>query len=225
MAALALQGVSKVFAGPVTGRPGSGSGDTRSGAGRAGRAQRVRQDDDAATHRRAGRSRSRRDPVRWPAWSIDRPPRDRNVAMVFQHGVLYPHLTVYENMAVGLRWRYGGGWIRRCWMRWRHPAEAQRQAERRRAIARQVQDAARDPRRRAPAGSDAPAIVRGRMPASRFGKSHRPPTGGVFVGRTFVASRRAIASRDAAGIEAIAPARARHHGVRHARPGGGLGAG
>ncbi len=30
-------------------------------------------------------------------------PRDRNVAMVFQHYALYPHMTVYENMAFGLR--------------------------------------------------------------------------------------------------------------------------
>ncbi|MDB6016674.1 MAG: transporter related, partial [Pedosphaera sp.] len=28
-------------------------------------------------------------------------PKDRDVAMVFQHYALYPHLTVYENMAFG----------------------------------------------------------------------------------------------------------------------------
>ncbi len=32
-------------------------------------------------------------------------PRDRDVAMVFQNYALYPHLTVYENMAFGLRSR------------------------------------------------------------------------------------------------------------------------
>ena len=31
------------------------------------------------------------------------PPGDRGVAMVFQHYALYPHMTVYENMAFGLR--------------------------------------------------------------------------------------------------------------------------
>ena len=31
------------------------------------------------------------------------PPGDRNVAMVFQHYALYPHMTVRENMAFGLR--------------------------------------------------------------------------------------------------------------------------
>lgn len=30
-------------------------------------------------------------------------PKDRDVAMVFQHYALYPHMTVYENMAFGLR--------------------------------------------------------------------------------------------------------------------------
>lgn len=32
-------------------------------------------------------------------------PRDRNLAMAFQNYVLYPHLNVYENMALGLRLR------------------------------------------------------------------------------------------------------------------------
>ncbi len=33
------------------------------------------------------------------------PPRDRDIAMVFQNYALYPHMTVYENMAFGLRLR------------------------------------------------------------------------------------------------------------------------
>jgi len=41
------------------------------------------------------------------------PPKERNIAMVFQNYALYPHLTVYDNLAFGLRrmsWdeRYGG---------------------------------------------------------------------------------------------------------------------
>ena len=32
-------------------------------------------------------------------------PRDRDIAMVFQSYALYPHMTVYENMAFGLRIR------------------------------------------------------------------------------------------------------------------------
>jgi multiple sugar transport system ATP-binding protein len=35
----------------------------------------------------------------------DLPPKDRQVAMVFQNYALYPHLNVYENMAFGLRLR------------------------------------------------------------------------------------------------------------------------
>src|SRR5256885_7861458 len=35
----------------------------------------------------------------------DLPPSQRNVAMVFQDYALYPHMTVYENMAYGLRIR------------------------------------------------------------------------------------------------------------------------
>ena len=31
------------------------------------------------------------------------PSRDRDIAMVFQSYALYPHLTVYENIAFGLR--------------------------------------------------------------------------------------------------------------------------
>jgi len=34
------------------------------------------------------------------------PPKDRDIAMVFQNYALYPHMTVYENMAFGLRLRH-----------------------------------------------------------------------------------------------------------------------
>jgi multiple sugar transport system ATP-binding protein len=33
----------------------------------------------------------------------DVPPKDRNIAMVFQNYALYPHMTVYQNMAFGLK--------------------------------------------------------------------------------------------------------------------------
>ena len=35
----------------------------------------------------------------------DEAPKDRDIAMVFQNYALYPHMTVYENMAFGLRIR------------------------------------------------------------------------------------------------------------------------
>jgi multiple sugar transport system ATP-binding protein len=39
----------------------------------------------------------------------DLPPKARDIAMVFQNYALYPHLTVYENIAFGLRRRLGNG--------------------------------------------------------------------------------------------------------------------
>ncbi|MFA6542704.1 MAG: ATP-binding cassette domain-containing protein, partial [Bacteroidota bacterium] len=35
----------------------------------------------------------------------DVPPKDRDIAMVFQNYALYPHMSVYENMAFGLKLR------------------------------------------------------------------------------------------------------------------------
>jgi multiple sugar transport system ATP-binding protein len=35
----------------------------------------------------------------------DMPPKDRDIAMVFQNYALYPHMTVYDNMAFGLKLR------------------------------------------------------------------------------------------------------------------------
>ena len=34
------------------------------------------------------------------------PPKDRDISMVFQNSALYPHMTVYDNMAFGLRIRH-----------------------------------------------------------------------------------------------------------------------
>ena len=39
------------------------------------------------------------------AWSTTLEPKDRDIAMVFQNYALYPHMTVYDNMAYGLRIR------------------------------------------------------------------------------------------------------------------------
>ncbi len=39
-------------------------------------------------------------------YSNDRSPKDRDIAMVFQSYALYPHMSVYENMAYGLKIRH-----------------------------------------------------------------------------------------------------------------------
>ena len=46
---------------------------------------------------RAARSRSA------TAWSTTLEPKDRDIAMVFQNYALYPHMSVYDNMAYGLQ--------------------------------------------------------------------------------------------------------------------------
>ncbi len=50
----------------------------------------------------------------------DVPPKDRDIAMVFQNYALYPHMNVYDNIAFGLRLRELKGFL------WQlsHPAEA-----------------------------------------------------------------------------------------------------
>jgi sn-glycerol 3-phosphate transport system ATP-binding protein len=52
----------------------------------------------------------------------DLPPMDRDIAMVFQNYALYPHMSVYDNMAYGLRMRRAG------------PDEIRRRVERAAAI-------------------------------------------------------------------------------------------
>ncbi len=41
----------------------------------------------------------------------DVPPKDRDIAMVFQNYALYPHMSVYDNIAFGLRLRELGGFF------------------------------------------------------------------------------------------------------------------
>ncbi|MBI3838484.1 MAG: ATP-binding cassette domain-containing protein [Planctomycetia bacterium] len=73
----------------------------------------------------------------------DVPPKDRDIAMVFQNYALYPHMSVYKNLAFGLELREktnGFGWL---W-RWALPTERRaRLATRRFAIAERVHQAAR----------------------------------------------------------------------------------
>ena len=43
----------------------------------------------------------------------DLQPKDRDIAMVFQNYALYPHLTVFENMAFALRLKRIRNWIKK----------------------------------------------------------------------------------------------------------------
>jgi multiple sugar transport system ATP-binding protein len=52
----------------------------------------------------------------------DVPPRDRNIAMVFQNYALYPHMSVYENMAFGLKLRM----LPPIWKQLANPGETKR---------------------------------------------------------------------------------------------------
>ncbi|MFM7321769.1 MAG: ABC transporter ATP-binding protein [Armatimonadota bacterium] len=52
----------------------------------------------------------------------DVPPRDRNIAMVFQNYALYPHMSVYENMAFGLKLRM----LPPFWKQLANPAETKK---------------------------------------------------------------------------------------------------
>jgi len=66
----------------------------------------------------------------------DVPPKDRDIAMVFQNYALYPHMTVYDNIAFGLRLRELKGFF------WQitHASEAKRIKT---DIDRRVQEAAK----------------------------------------------------------------------------------
>jgi multiple sugar transport system ATP-binding protein len=71
------------------------------------------------------------------------PPKDRDIAMVFQNYALYPHMSVYKNLAFGLTLRHGGGWLARTWLRLINSAEANLLAEKRSGIRQQVRETAK----------------------------------------------------------------------------------
>jgi len=67
-------------------------------------------------------------------------PKDRNIAMVFQSYALYPHMTVFDNLAFSLRLRYGG-WFKRVWLRLTDRPQADVMAKERKAISERVKQA------------------------------------------------------------------------------------
>ena len=76
-------------------------------AGRAAGAVRLGQDDAAADHRRPGDAGSEAARSCFDGEDADRraASRDRRVGFVFQHYALFRHMTVFENVAFGLRVR------------------------------------------------------------------------------------------------------------------------
>ena len=129
----------------------------------------------------------------------DLPPKDRDIAMVFQNYALYPHMTVEENLAFGLKLRHT-------------PKEE---------IRRRVGDAASlagsGPVPEAQAGG---AVGRAAA-AGRDGPGDRARAAGVLDGRAAVQPGRQAAGVDAGGAEPAARTSRHHHRVRHPRPGRG----
>lgn len=72
----------------------------------------------------------------------DVPPKDRNIAMVFQNYALYPHMSVYKNMAFGLQLRFGGGIVNRGLMQLFRPQRARELSGLRKGIDKRVRQAA-----------------------------------------------------------------------------------
>ena len=129
----------------------------------------------------------------------DLPPFKRDVNTVFQNYALFPHLTVYENVAFGLRRRKVAGR--------RDPQPGRRDARARRAAGLRAPQAEPALRR--------PAAARGAGP-----RAHQPPAGPA-PRRAARRARPEAAQADADRAEAD-PDRGRHHvHLRDPRPGRG----
>ena len=126
----------------------------------------------------------------------DLPPKERDIAMVFQNYALYPHLTVADNMAFSLM------------------LKSAPKSE----IAAQVRPAA-EILGLTNAARPLPAAALGRAaPAGGDGAGDRARPAGVPVRRAAVEPRRQAARLDARRDQEPAPAAEDHHGLRHARP-------
>ena len=133
----------------------------------------------------------------------DLPPKDRDIAMVFQNYALYPHMSVFENMSFGLKLR-------------KFPKDEIKQARRPRRAHSRHHRAAR---------SQAEGAVRRPAPARGHGPRHRAQSESVPVRRAAVEPRRQAARADAHRDQARASDGEDHHGLRHPRPGRGDDAG
>ena len=94
------------------------------------------------------------------------PPMDRDIAMVFQNYALYPHMSVHDNMAFGLKMR-----------KFDKPE-----------IAQAGTGGGRDSRHPGIAETQAASALRRPAPARGLGPSDRPPSAGLSVRRAAVQS-------------------------------------
>ena len=129
----------------------------------------------------------------------DVPPKDRDIAMVFQSYALYPHMSVRENLAFGLKLR-------------KVPKPE---------IERRVKEAAETIQLEQAPRPQAEGAVRRPAPARRARSRHRPRAGRVPDGRAALQPRREAARPDPRRDRPPPPAPQDHHRLRHPRPGRG----
>ena len=144
-------------------------------------------------HHRRARSRSA------TGSSTTSPPKDRDIAMVFQSYALYPHMSVYDNLAFGLKLR----------------KVAKKEIDRRvkeAAETIQLDDAPR---------AQAEGALRRPAPARRPRPGHRPRAGRLPHGRAALQPRRQAARPDPRRDRAPPPAPQDDDRLRHPRPGRG----
>jgi ABC-type nitrate/sulfonate/bicarbonate transport system ATPase subunit len=120
------------------------------------------------------------------------PPKDRDVAMVFQNYALYPHMTVHDNMAFSLKLRKADKSV----------------------IAERVGKAA-EILNLTPYLQRYPRQLSG---GQRDGPRHRARPAGLPVRRAAVEPRRQAARADAHRDQGAAPAPQDHDDLRHPRP-------
>ena len=124
-------------------------------------------------------------------------PKDRGIAMVFQNYALYPHMTVFDNLAFGLKLaKKEKSFIRQAVLR---------------AAATLGLEALLRPQ--------TPGSFRRTTPARGAGTRHRPKSQGVSLRRTALQSGRQDARADARGDCPSALQPQDHHDLCDARPG------
>jgi multiple sugar transport system ATP-binding protein len=104
MAQIVLDQVTKTYRGGVNGVDDLSLDIADGGVHGPRRPLRLREVDRAALHRRPGGDHHWHDLHRRRVVN-DVPPKDRDVAMVFQNYALYPHMSVEQNLEFGLRQR------------------------------------------------------------------------------------------------------------------------